>query len=94
MDRVGQEIVMKNNSLGRLNEGSAQVYRFISQATPQAGVVAQEKYRQSISGQVPNDMAVDNRLRWAKKDWILTVGVTAASLLVFYILLKYKVITI
>ena len=94
MNRTDQEIAVKNRFLGRLNRDSAKVYRYISQATPTPDVLASEKYRKSISGEMPNAMLIDEKQPWTKRDWALTLGVASACLLIFYLLLKYKVITI
>lgn len=94
MNRTDQEIAVKNRFLGRLNRDSAKVYRYTSQATPSLDIVASEKYRQSMSGEVPSGMMAADRQPWTKRDWALTLGVASACLLIFYLLLKYKVITI
>ena len=57
-------------------------------------VVATDKYRKSASGPVPDEVVVDESQSWTQKDWLLTLGVAGAVLLLFYFLLKYKVITI
>ena len=94
MNRIEQEIAVKNSFLGRLNQDSAKVYRFTSQATPPLDAVASEKYHRSVSGALPAGMAPNERPPWGKRDWGLALGVAAVCLLVFYLLLKYKIITI
>ena len=94
MNRIEQEIAVKNSFLGHLNQDSAKVYRYTSLATPTLDTVASEKYRRSVSGEVPSGMVPTERPLWGKRDWGLALGVAAACLLIFYLLLKYKVITI
>lgn len=94
INSLDSEVGRKNASLNSLNERSATVFNFNSQGTPTPEVVATYKYRKSVSGPVPDDMAVNENQPWTKKDWVLTLGVAAGCLLVFYFLLKYKVITI
>ena len=94
INSLDSEVGKKNASLNSLNERSATVFNFGSKGTPTPEVVANYKYRKSISGPVPEDMAANENQTWTKKDWVLTLGVAAGCLLVFYLLLKYKVITI
>lgn len=94
MNRIEQEIAVKNNFLGHLNRDSAKVYRYTSLATPPLDAVASEKYRRSVSGEVPSAMVPAERPPWGKRDWGLALGVAAVCLLIFYLLVKYKVITI
>ena len=94
INSLDSEVGKKNASLDSLNERSATVFNFGSQGTPTPEVMASDKYRRSVSGEIPEDVAVDENQTWTKRDWVLTLGVAAGCLLVFYFLLKYKVITI
>lgn len=82
-------------ALNALNRVSGNAYHFATHGTSTLEVVARDKYKKSKSGEVPADVAVDSeQATWSSRDWGLTVAIAAACLLCFYLLLKYKVITI
>lgn len=89
-----REVGSKNAALHSLNQTAGNVYHYDLQGTPQIEVVATDKYKRSQSGAVPDSVAVDEGQKWTRKDWYLTAGVAAGCLLIFYFLVKYKVITI
>lgn len=90
-----REVGSKNVALDSLNRLSGNAYQTASHGTPTLEVVAKDKYRKSESGSVPDEVAVDSQqATWTKRDWALTAGVAAACLFAFYLLLKYKIITI
>lgn len=94
INSLDSEVGRKNASLQSLNGVSGNVYHYSSQGTPTMDVVVSDKYRRSESGAVPDNVMVDEQQAWTKKDWGLTIGVAVAGLLAFYLLVKYKVITI
>ena len=94
VNTLDREVGNKNISLQNLNQRAGNVYHYSSQGTPRMEVVANDKYRKSASGPVPDEVVVDEQQAWTQKDWLLTLGVAAGVLLAFYLLLKYKVITI
>ena len=95
MQRVYQEVWLKNASLGTVSQLSPNAFHYPSQATPPLEQVAAFKYQQSSSGSLPSTFLVDERLRQlTARDWVKMALLLTAIAAAFYLLLKYKIITL
>lgn len=93
MDRLQQEVALKNQHLDALNNNSNSAYAYQSGST--AGddrLIAQAKLDNSISGPVPNTLAKDERAE-SKQNWKIA-GIAIGVTLIGILLIKFKIIKI
>ena len=85
----------KNQALDSLSQVSPNVFYFQTAGTSDIFEVAREKYRNSLSGSLPPTfLAGTGQGKWGLREWVGIAVIVALTALVFYLLLKYKFITI
>lgn len=93
MDRLQQEVALKNQHLDALNNNSNSAYAYQSGGTTTDDrLIAQAKLDSSISGPLPNTLAKDERAE--KKQTWKTIGIVVGILALAYALWKFKIIKI
>lgn len=93
MDRLQQEVALKNQHLDALNNNSNSAYAYQSGGTTSDDrLIAQAKLGNSISGPVPDTLTKDERAE-NKQNWKIA-GIAIGITLIGILLIKFKIIKI
>ena len=93
MDRLQQEVALKNQHLDALNNNSNSAYAYQSGGTATDDrLIAQAKLDNTVSGPVPDTLAKDERAE-NKQNWKVA-GIAIGITLIGILLIKFKIIKI
>ena len=93
MDRLQQEVTLKNQHINALNNNSNSAYAYQSGGTTTDDrLIAQAKLDNSMSGPLPNPMTKDEQAE-KKQNWKIA-GIAIGITLIGILLIKFKIIKI
>lgn len=92
MNRTQQEVALKNQNIHALNDSANSAYAFVTAETSGMRNLASEKYDNSLSGSIPEEMGLKEPGKAKEVTRMVIVALTVVT--AAFLLIKYKIIKI